>query len=186
MKRLLSCSFLAFAATVASAVNLINNPGFETGSLSSWTLNDNSSGTNWHIANDHVHTGRYSAEVTGNALIEQTFAPTATASITEVSAWVKQDPGALFIIDLLYTDGSDTLFFATPTETDFEKYDLTSMLDPGKFLTTLQVYGYDGGENGPTWLDDVTVGVQPTPEPATVAALGLGVVAFVKRRKNAR
>ena len=161
------------------------NPGFETGGLSAWTLNDNSSGTNWHVATDQVHSGTHSAEVTGDALIEQTFAPTATASITEVSAWVKQDPGALFIIDLLYTDGTDSLFFATPTATSFVKYDLTGMLDPGKRLTTLQVYGYDGGTNGPTWLDDVTVNVQPTPEPATLAALGLGAAAMLRRRKRA-
>ena len=176
---LLSLSCLGFAAQ-APAVNLISNSGFETGSLSSWTPNGNASGTNWHIATDQVHSGDFSAEVNGNALLEQTFAPTATASITEVSAWVKQDPGALFVIDLLYQDGSDTVFFATPAETGFVKYDLTDMLDPGKRLTTLQVYGYDGGTNGPTWLDDVTV--QAIPEPAAFAPLALGLVAVRRRR----
>lgn len=169
----------------ASAINLLQNPGFEAGNLSSWTLNSNSSGTNWQIATDQVHSGGFSAKVVGDALIEQTFVPTLADSISEVSLWVKQDPGALFEVDLLYTDGTDDFFVETPARTGFFKYDYTNMLEPGKLLTTLQVYGYDGGSNGPTWLDDATVSVAPVPEPATLAALGLGAVGLLRRRKRA-
>ncbi|RYG25587.1 PEP-CTERM sorting domain-containing protein [bacterium] len=163
----------------AHAGNLLSNSGFETGGLAPWTSSD------WQVVSDQAYSGTYSAKVVGNYAIQQSFAPASTANISEVSVWLKQDPAAISYVALQYSDFSESYTLAMPTNTGWNNYDLTGLMTPGKTAVGFVVYGYSGGSNGPTWIDDAKV-VAAVPEPGTIAALGLGAAAMLRRRRAAR
>jgi hypothetical protein len=55
----------------------------------------------------------------------------------------------------------------------------------GDTVTKVTFFGHDLGGNGQPFLAAATLGAQPTPEPASMIALGLGAAALIRRRKSA-
>jgi hypothetical protein len=162
--------------TGASAGNLLGNAGFESGTIAPWVSSE------WQVVSDTAHSGIYSARVVGNYAIYQAFAPTPVGLITEVSVWLKQDPADISYLAIRYSDSTEDYELVHPTNTEFNKYDLTGVLNPSKTAVGFIAYGYSGGANGPTWIDDVNV--QAVPEPTSVGALALGGFLLARRRRS--
>ena len=131
-----------------SAGNILVNPGFESGSLSPWVqTNDFGGPIDWFASSGDAHSGSFSAVDDGNKLLTQSFAPVATNSITEVSFWMRHpdNGGAPAFVNFVYSDnssGGGTVFSST---IDWEFFNVTSLLAPGKSLTEFGIYGYTGG-----------------------------------------
>lgn len=180
MKRtLLSAALLALLVTTASAGNLLQNPGFESGSLSPW-FNARTQlcfGTciNWAVTTANPHTGIYSAVDTGNIELRQDFAATPASSINNVSFWVNSAAG-VDAFDMFYSDGTDDEFVVFPTPGVWTYEDVTSFLDTTKLLTGFSIFG--ASPNIVTYVDDANVSTA-VPEPGSLLMLGSGLLAAV-------
>ncbi len=132
-------------------VELLVNPGFEDGDLTPWTT------SNWTIVTTDPHTGTYCAEDYGNYWIRQDFAPTDVNDIISVIVWVRQPDDMIFAFDLFYgpSDYDEDIFNLSGT--DWEEFDMTSYLRSSGDLEAIRMYGYSGGPNGPTYLDDASI-----------------------------
>ena len=141
--------------------NILQNPGFETGSLPPWTSNA------WTVTNTDQHSGTYSAWDVGNNNIEQDFSPTDVTTITSVSAWEKQDSGAAFAaVDFIYSTATDEFLVAPGTGWTY--IDMTSHLRSSGTLIGIRFWGYSGGGDQLTQLDDVDIeGTVPNPVATT-------------------
>jgi hypothetical protein len=168
--------------------NLLVNPGFESGSLTGWTLGVDYCGafgdspcSSWAVANDDAHNGTYSVKDVGGTELVQYFAPVPGALIVDLSFWFKQDPALAFAYELMYSDGTTSMMVIFPEETDWQFYDVTSSVDPARALAGIGFANYSSTEgNGPAWLDEVKVeylrSVRPTPEPSCALILSVGLL----------
>ena len=185
-RKILFAAGLALAAAApASAVNILVNPGFESGALAPWYQKADFGGPeNWNATTADFHTGKWSATDVGNKLIAQDFAPVAVADVLEASLWIKNVDGSVNALYVAYSDNTSEEFLQVPPANQWVKFDMTADLDPGKFLVSIGVYGVNGG--GPidrTYVDDGVVDVIPAPGAA--ARLGLGGLLAARRRRTA-
>lgn len=179
--------FGILATAPALAVNILSNPGFESGSLSPWFQAQDFGGPeNWNVQSNIVHSGSFAATDVGNKLIYQAITPTPTSMITEVSFWIRNmDSGALInAVQLDYSDSTSSQFIITETNTDWQQFNVTSSLTSGKTLVGFGIWGFLGGGAGEdrTYLDDAVINA--VPEPATLAAIGIGAAALLRRRRR--
>ncbi|HWF00348.1 MAG TPA: hypothetical protein VG248_11170 [Caulobacteraceae bacterium] len=170
-------------ATAAPAANLLQNPGFETGSLSSWS----DSSAQWSVTTATANSGVYSATVAGNHELIQNFAPTPVSSITDIS-FAMGDTAQFNAVDFFYADTTMDEIYLEPSATNFTVEDVTSQLTAGETLVGIGFYGNGGGV---TWLDDVqvTTGAGAAPEPAAWATMILGMFAagaVLRHRRSGR
>lgn len=192
MNRLL---FIALAGLMSSAAfGQIVNGGFETGSLSGWTIE----GTNPapSVTSTAPHSGSFAAllgtdaggEPLGDGSMFQAFAVGAGGTL---SFW-HQD----FTTDTISFDWQDAYIRSstgTVLQTIFHLCDNTN----GYVQTTVNMAPYAGqtvqlaflvhqdgfGDDTSMRIDDVTY--TPVPEPASMAVLGLGALAMIRRRRKA-
>lgn len=175
------CLGSAFAAGQSFA-NILVNPGFETGDMTGWTT------TNFTATNNDFHTGAWSTIDFGNFSVEQSFAGVAGTDITEISVWAKQPDRTdfFFAFDILYSDSSfDESLGLGGVATNWTKFDFTSLVNTSKTVTGIRGWGYtSGGTNDVTFYDDFVVETNAVPEPASIAVLGLGVFALLRKRRK--
>jgi hypothetical protein len=172
-----TCAFVLGSANA----NILVNPGFETGDLTGWVT------TGFSVTNSDKHSGVFSVLGNGNVNVQQTFTPVATSLITEVSVWIRQpNSGGSFInaFDLIYSDGTTDEFVPQPPNPlTWTKEDFTANLRVGKSLSSIRAWGYSQGtQNDLTSYDDFTVNAA-VPEPASMAVLGMGAIAFIRKRR---
>ncbi len=166
----------------ASATNILQNPGFESGALSPWFIGNNYGGGPWTVTNAISHSGVYSATDFGNVELRQNFAGVLDSKISQVSFYI-EDTAGLNAYNFYYSDGSTTEFTVRPSVESFSFFDVTSNLAAGKTLTGFSIYGNSGGT---THLDDLTIAAA-VPEPAAWALMlagfaGLGAALRGRRR----
>ncbi|MCP4228792.1 MAG: hypothetical protein GY771_01405 [bacterium] len=144
-------TLVAFTGAYGAQVEMLVNPGFEDGVLTPWTTN------NWTVETISPHSGTYCAEDYGNYWIRQDFTPTDVNDIVSVIIWAKQPDVVIFAFDFFYgpSDYDEDIYF--PSGPDWEEYDLTSVLRSSGNLEAIRMYGYSGGGDGPTYLDDASI-----------------------------
>jgi hypothetical protein len=170
---MLSCAGSAYA------VNVLVNPGFETGNLAPW-FGDFGAPT---VTNADAHSGSFSAAAEGGDSIRQNFAPVLTSDITQVSAWIKRPPFQFSQYSFYYNDNPTTTFLIQGNSSNWDFFDITGNLTPGKHLTGFSIFGTSPG---PAFMDDFTIDANVVPEPASAALAALAAVGVASRRRTRR
>lgn len=171
----------------ASAVELVTNGGFETGSFSGWTAFPLPDQGAFGVDNTLPHSGVDSAFFGGDGSttyrISQVLSTVANTSYT-VSFWLDGRFTAGGAASFVGSFGGSNFVSLSDADGAFTFKHYTFQLTATSASTTLSFAGY----NKPDFytLDDVSVqGASPVPEPASyaLAALGLAVLlGWAKRR----
>ncbi|HEY1783894.1 MAG TPA: carbohydrate binding domain-containing protein [Pirellulales bacterium] len=168
----------------AEASNLVDNPGFETGDFTDWTVSGETAYTHVVSYPPYVNTGSYGAQFSGvsgdNGMLSQTLSTV---------------PGQAYIVDFwLYSDGATPNSFSVTFDgislfsqinlaaSPYSEYSFTpTAIDSS---ATLQFTAYDNP--GFFGLDDISV--VPVPEPSALVLLAGGAlgVAWAAIRRRAR
>jgi hypothetical protein len=163
----------------AFAANVLVNPGFETGSLAPWFA-DVGAPT---VSNADPHTGSFSAAAFGGDSIRQNFAAIPNGNITEVSVWIKRPPFQFSQYSFYYSDNTSSTHLIQGNSSNYDQFNLTSNLTPGKSLTGFSIFGTSAG---PAFLDDFVIDVIPEPTGAALALTAIvGAAVRPRRRRNA-
>jgi hypothetical protein len=140
-------------ATFNPRGNILDNAGFETGSLPPWYSDD------WYVTGADAHSGAYSAECDSNRIVRQDLDPVNVGSVLSISMWSKQPLGVAFQAVRLYygPDGSDEFLVAPGVDWTF--IDMTAEKRATGMLTGIGIWGYEMPEPGfyPTLVDDVFI-----------------------------
>jgi hypothetical protein len=132
--------------------NVLQNPGFETGSLPPWTS------AGWSVINYDFHSGSYSALGISNVWIRQDFSPIDVTTINSITNWEKQPSGIAFAaVDFIYSNDSDFDEFLVAPGAAWTFQDLTSYLRASGFLSAIRFYSYSGPGDQQTFIDDVSI-----------------------------
>lgn len=170
------------------AYTQILNGGFESGVLTPWfNASPPCQATGcmaWSVTSADSHSGTYSAEDVGNLQIRQNFGPVSTSDIQSLSFWLRHPnlgtaPAA---VDFYYSDNTSFEGLVFSSSTDWQMFDVTSMLTPGKSLSGFGIYGYQlgsGTADDLTRLDDVLMSTSSVPEPGSLVLLASGLVALI-------
>jgi hypothetical protein len=177
------------AAPAGAVVNIIANPGFESGMLAPWTQGTDASNPffltlPWDATDEDAFTGGFSARAFNNLAIRQDFAPVAVSELIAFSFALRHpnaDGGAPAAITLFHADGSEGVALAITSGTQWEVFDILDQLDPLQTLIGFELFGYTPGDDALTRLDDVLLRV---PGPAALGLFGLGVAALGARRRS--
>jgi len=132
---------------------MLQNPGFETGSLYPWTTN------NWIVDTIYPHQGRFCASTVGYNWIRQDIHRIYSPFLSHITFWARQpEAPAGLAYDFIYSDSTIEEFVHYPTA-DWAEYDVTTNLNQQKVLVAFQLWGYSGGGPNPdsTYIDDVSI-----------------------------
>ena len=187
-------------------MNILSNPGFETGSLSPWfQSNSLDNGGNWAITTGNPEDGTYAAFVNGNSEIQQNFTPIPVDTISQISFWVDHpscDSSAGTAVVFYYQDGTSSQAVPVTNDSNWHLIDVTSSLylQFNETLVGLGIWGYtNGNTNNVTVLDEVGIFTDgtvvslppppppaPTPLPAALPlfATGLGALGLLGWRRK--
>ncbi len=182
---------LAICASSGYSQNLLQNGGFESGSLNPWGPGLNFDGQVWTISTDNPHSGSYCATVSGNDELRQNFAPLAVSQIGQVTFWTRQVISEFSNYHLAggnfdYADGTTSNFQVIPSSA-WQKFDVTKSLTPGETLSGISIFGLASVYQAQTYYDDMKI--QPVPELSSLVSfclpvLGLGSLLLRARKKN--
>jgi len=176
---MLAILFTAAGQSFAGPANLLQNPGFETGSLAPWFAE---AGTPMVTSPQGIHSGSYGLTAPFGATIRQNFAATPVSEITHVSFYIDNalpEPAQVWLT-YYYDDGTSFEFFLSADSGDFKFARVDAYLEPGKNLNGFS--SRTGSALGNVYLDDFLI---IAPEPTSIL-LALIAGCFVFRRPPRR
>ena len=183
MKKLLFVVTLAiFSTTSLFAGEVLQNGGFESGTLGPWynAVNSCNVGTciNWAVETNTVFAGQDAAGNTGDIELRQDFAPVLGSQITNISFWFDASIYEGEAIYLYYSDGTHGFVGQIEQGNQWTYNNVTGAVDPTKFLTGIGLWG--GSPDVVTYVDNIsiTTGAPPIPEPGALTMFGSGLLAM--------
>jgi hypothetical protein len=180
-------------ASHGKADNIVVSPGFETGSLSGWSISGTHSspgdeGIYYGVDAADAHTGLYGAyfgPVGGVLNLTQTL-NTIPGTLYNVSFWFAQAPATTppYVNSLAVSFGRTMLFNQTPVPAEaYTGYSFTSLASSASTILTF-AFRNDVGFFS---LDDVSVAANAVPEPASwllVASVLSGLLMMRRMRRT--
>lgn len=151
------------SSSAPPATNLLQNPGFETGSLSPWAVGLNfcsSPCKPWQVVKAKPKAGTYDGGDEGNIELVQTFTATSTSSLSKVAFYDRHPAGSEpTAVDLIYSDGTDDEFVLFTTDANWDAIDVTADLESGKMLDEIGIWGFSssGSVNQNTLVDNAVI-----------------------------
>jgi hypothetical protein len=184
---------IAIAAIAGAANAQILNGGFETGDLTDWIAY--SSAPPPVVNNAAANSGSFSAflgsapggETPGDSAIYQQFAVGAGGTLTFWTLRSTDDNLAFDWQDAYIRDTSGniltTIFHTCQTDSGWGETTVNMSAYAGQTVQiAFLVHGDNAGDPTNMRIDDVTF-TPSTPEPASMAVLGLGALTLIRRRK---
>jgi hypothetical protein len=175
----------------AIPINLVTNPGFETGDFTGWNIAAAGCGSDFGITNNaaYVHSGSYAADFAGVCVgsydsFQQTLATT-PAQTYDVSFWIQTKAKPDFPMrDLqVFWDGGQILDLPGAGTGNFVQYDFTETASGSNTILEFQGYNQPNFDS----VDDVSVVASASdppsvPESRTSLLLSLGLGLLCVRR----
>jgi hypothetical protein len=138
------------SAQALDSRELLQNPGFESGSLYPWET------TNWVVTTIYPHSGTYCACDAGNYSITQWVDTTPGSEVQSVTFWSRQPQAQVQAYDFFYSDATFEEFTLNPAA-NWQQFDVTSNVNRGKRLVGFRLWGFSGGGLDSTYVDDVSI-----------------------------
>lgn len=139
-----TCEFEGSGGCGPGTVNVLQNEGFETGTLPPWITD----APNTTEVVDFAHAGKWAAQTTGGDNIEQDFAAVPVSALTSASFWSWHDisDNPILYAEWGYADNTSSgLLFLGDQLDGWQQHELLGNLSKAKSLTWLRIYGYSGG-----------------------------------------
>lgn len=179
-KMVVSAVLATMLATPVVAKELVTNGGFEDG-LTSWNLITEGGYTDavWNVDDVEKTSGQYSGNTKWDYQVRQDLEPVKVSDIKsfKFNAKLAYTTNAVVVITYTPAEGrskySDYVYaIISPEDTEWNEYDILSILDPTKKLESIKLSGYSSSKVSSTWFDDVSIQTHDeTAAPETLAAI---------------
>jgi len=132
--------------------NILQNAGFESGSMSPWTQSSS------YSVVAEPYEGSFSVKSVGNQWIRQNFNAVPGSSILEISFYTKKGAAGMpMAYTFYYSDGTSKEHCCVTAGTSWQFANVTNNLDKSRQLTGFQMWGYSGSGGNQSWIDSVRI-----------------------------
>ncbi|MFD1678023.1 carbohydrate binding domain-containing protein [Alicyclobacillus fodiniaquatilis] len=134
----------------ATGVNLVPNPGFETGALDPWTTQNNAT-----VEPDNAHAGTYAVNLGGPASgVQQTITGLAPNTTYTLTAWVKT-AGDVVYLGAENFAGAGSQVNTTTTAAGYTQLKVSFTTDSTS--TSVYIFLWKNDNTGPAYADDFSL-----------------------------